>query len=105
MQTGLVLWIVPSRAIYTQTKAAFKSRQHPYRQLLEHASGGRVKLMEKEDRIDRGDIENYLCLMLLMLPATNRQKGKGVPEDVQGLGPLHDPVPEGRRRAGHRRAA
>ena len=76
MQTGLVLWIVPSRAIYTQTKAAFKSRQHPYRQLLEHASGGRVKLMEKEDRIDRGDIENYLCLMLLMLPATNRQKGK-----------------------------
>ena len=76
MQTGLVLWIVPSRAIYAQTKAAFKSRDHPYRQLLEHASGGRVKLMEKDDRLDRGDIENYLCLMLLMLPATNRKKGK-----------------------------
>ena len=76
MQTGLVLWIVPSRAIYVQTKTAFKSREHPYRQLLEHASGGRVKLLEKEDRIDRGDVENYLCLMLLMLPATNRQKGK-----------------------------
>ena len=76
MQTGLVLWIMPSRAIYAQTKAAFKSREHPYRQLLEHASGGRVKLLEKDDRIDRGDVENYLCLMLLMLPATNRQKGK-----------------------------
>lgn len=76
MQTGLVLWIMPSRAIYAQTKAAFKSRGHPYRQLLEHASGGRVKLMEKEDNLSLGDVENYLCLMLLMLPATNRQKGK-----------------------------
>ncbi len=76
MQTGLVLWIMPSKAIYAQTKAAFKSRGHPYRQLLEHASGGRVKLLEKEDRVSLGDIENYLCLMLLMLPATNRQKGK-----------------------------
>jgi len=76
MRTGLVLWIVPSRAVYAQTKAAFWSRQHPYRQMLEHASGGRVKVLEKEKRLTVGDLENYLCVMLLMLPATNRQKGK-----------------------------
>ena len=76
MQTGLVLWIVPSRAIYAQTKAAFWSRQHPYRQMLEHASGGRVKVLEKEERLAVGDLENYLCVMLLMLPAVNRQKSR-----------------------------
>lgn len=76
MQTGFVLWIVPSRAIYAQTRKAFWARQHPYRQLLEFASGGRVKVMEKDDRLQQGDLDNYLCVMLLMLPAANRQKGK-----------------------------
>ncbi|MCY4632347.1 MAG: DEAD/DEAH box helicase family protein [bacterium] len=76
MHTGLVLWIVPTRAIYTQTKAAFWSRQHAYRQMLEHASGGRVKVLEKEERLAAGDLENYLCVMLLMLPATNRVRGR-----------------------------
>ena len=75
-QTGLTLWITPTRAIYDQTKAALSNREHPYRQMLERASGGRVKLMEKEDPFTHGDIANYLCLMLLMLPAANRQKGR-----------------------------
>ena len=75
-QTGLTLWITPTRAIYDQTKAALKSREHPYRQMLERASGGRVKLLEKDDLFTRADVANYLCVMLLMLPATNRQKGK-----------------------------
>ncbi len=75
-QTGLTLWITPTRAIYEQTKATLKNREHPYRQMLERASGGRVKLLEKDDPFTRADIDNYLCVMLLMLPATNRQKGK-----------------------------
>ena len=75
-QTGLTLWIVPSRAIYDQTKAALWNREHPYRQMLERASAGRVKVLEKDDPFNRDDIANYLCVMLLMLPATNRQKGK-----------------------------
>ena len=75
-QTGLVLWIVPSRAIYTQTRAAFRSREHPCRQTLERASGGRVKLLEKDERFTAGDIANRLCVMLLMLPATNRHRNR-----------------------------
>ena len=75
-QTGLVLWIVPSRAIYQQTKAALWSKEHPYRHMLEKASGGRVKVLEKEDVFNRDDVANYLCVMLLMLPAANRRKGK-----------------------------
>ena len=75
-QTGLTLWIVPSKAIYAQTKAALWNREHPYRQMLERASAGRVKMLEKDDPFNRDDITNYLCVMLLMLPAANRQKGK-----------------------------
>ena len=74
--TGLTLWITPTRAIYQQTKDALKNREHPYRQILERASGGRVKLLEKEDLFTIADVENYLCVMLLMLPATNRQRGR-----------------------------
>ncbi len=75
-QTGLVLWITPTNAIYEQTKAALKNKEHPYRQLLEIASGGRVKLMEKDDPFTRSDAASYLCVMLLSLPAANRQKGR-----------------------------
>jgi type III restriction enzyme len=75
-QRGLVLWVVPSRAIYEQTKAALWDKQHPYRKMLNRASAVRVKMLEKEDTFNRDDIANYLCVMLLMLPATNRQKGR-----------------------------
>ena len=75
-QTGLTLWITPTRAIYEQTKSALRNREHPYRQMLERASGGRVKLLEKDDLFTRADAANYLCVMLLMLPAANRQKGR-----------------------------
>ena len=75
-QTGLVLWITPTNAIYSQTKAALRNREHPYRQMLDRASGGRVKFMEKDDLFTAADAANYLCVMLLSLPAANRQKGR-----------------------------
>ena len=75
-RTGLTLWITPTRAIYEQTKDALRNREHPYRQMLERASGGRVKLLEKDDPFTRADTANYLCIMLLMLPAANRRKGR-----------------------------
>lgn len=74
--TGFTLWIVPTKSIYEQTKIALKDREHPYRQTLERASGGRVKLLEKDNLFTRADIEHYMCIMLLMLPAANRKKGR-----------------------------
>ena len=75
-QRGLVLWLTPTNAIYEQTKAALRTREHPYRQLLEIASGGRVKFMEKDDVFTSGDAANYLCVMLLSLPAANRHRNR-----------------------------
>ena len=72
--TGLTLWMIPTRAIYEQTKAALRNREHPYRQRLERASGGRVKLLEKDDSLTLYDVQNYMCVMLIMLQATNRRQ-------------------------------
>ncbi len=74
--TGFVLWIVPTRAIYEQTLKAFRTREHPYRQMLERISGGKVKLLQKDNRFTKQDVESQLCIMMLMLPSANRQKGK-----------------------------
>ncbi len=75
-QTGLTLWLTPTNAIYQQTKAALKNREHPYRQMLEMASGGRVKFMEKDDPLTAADVANYLCVMLVSLPAANRNRNR-----------------------------
>jgi type III restriction enzyme len=71
--TGFVLWIVPNEAIYSQTLKHLKNRQHPYRQALDRAAAGRVKVMEKTDRLDARDVGANLCVMVLMLQAANRQ--------------------------------
>lgn len=71
--TGFVLWIVPNEAIYSQTLKRLKDRQHPYRQALDRAAAGRVRVMEKDDRLDARDVEANLCVMLLMLQSSNRQ--------------------------------
>lgn len=72
-RTGLILWVVPSEAIYRQTFEQLRNREHPYRQVLDRASGGRVKLLEKLDRFTPQDLEERLCVMLLMLQSSARQ--------------------------------
>lgn len=71
--TGFVLWIVPNEAIYTQTRKQLIDRQHPYRQILDRLGAGKVRILEKDDRLDARDVEANLCVMLLMLQSANRQ--------------------------------
>lgn len=70
---GLVLWIVPTTQIYNQTLKAFKDRDHPYRQTLDVASAGRTLVLERTQRFTPADIEQNLCVLLLMLPAAARK--------------------------------
>ena len=42
-ERSLVVWLVPSTAILTQTLGALRDRAHPYRQALEGAVGGPVR--------------------------------------------------------------
>ena len=70
---GLVLWVVPKEAIYRQTLKALKNPDHPYRQMLNVAGAGRVKILEKGDPLSRIEVESQLCVMVLMLAAASRQ--------------------------------
>lgn len=71
--TGLVLWVVPNDAIYRQTLRALSDRDHPYRQILNLAGAGRVKVLEKTSPLSRLDVESHLCVMVLMLASAARQ--------------------------------
>ena len=71
--TGLVLWVVPNEAIYRQTLKTLGNRDHPYRQMLNVAGAGRVKILEKDSPLTRLDVESHLCVMLLMLASASRQ--------------------------------
>ena len=68
-----MLWIVPSDTIYTQTSKQLRNKEHPYRQMLDRASGGRTVILEKRDKFTAQDVEDNLCIMLLMLQSSNRE--------------------------------
>jgi len=70
---GVVLWIVPTTQIYNQTLAALKDRDHPYRQTLDVASAGRTLILEKDHIFSPSDVEDTLCVLLLMLASANRR--------------------------------
>ncbi len=70
---GFVLWVVPSDSIYQQTLKALSDRESFYRQTLDRASAGKVKILQKTDSFHPQDTENFLCVMLLMLQSAGRQ--------------------------------
>ena len=71
--SGLVLWIVPNEAIYRQTLKTLANRDHPYRQMLNTAGAGRVKILQKDSPLTRLDVDSHLCVMLLMLQSAARK--------------------------------
>jgi type III restriction enzyme len=96
---GFVLWVVPNEAIYTQTLKHLTDRQHVYRQALDHAAAGRVKIMEKTDPLDARDVETNLCVMLLMLQSANRETQDSL-KMFQDRGDVHSFFPpEGEQQA------
>lgn len=97
--TGFVLWIVPNEAIYSQTLKRLRDRQHPYRQALDRAAAGRVRVMEKGERLDARDVETNLCVMLLMLQSANRETQDSL-KMFQDRGDVHGFFPpEGEQQA------
>lgn len=62
----VVLWLVPSNTIRTQTVEALKNPQHPYRQVLDDAFDGRVRVFDITDfeNILPGDMMQSACLVV-----------------------------------------
>ncbi|MCK6382698.1 MAG: DEAD/DEAH box helicase family protein, partial [Leptospiraceae bacterium] len=62
-RTGLVLWIVPSETIYSQTVAKLRDKANPLRQLLDQASSNKTLILEKGQRLATHDIEENLVIL------------------------------------------
>jgi len=62
----LVLWLVPSNTIRLQTVEALKDPRHSYRQALDDAFNGRVRVFDIAEftRIRPNDIRDHLCLVV-----------------------------------------
>ena len=73
---GLVIWMIPTKAIEVQTTNILKDKEHPIRQMLDTHTNNRVMIVKKDTRISKYDLENNLCIMPLMLQSTNRKKNK-----------------------------
>jgi type III restriction enzyme len=99
--TGFVLWIVPNEAIYSQTVRTLRDRQHPYRQTLDRAAAGKVKILEKGDPFNRADAEANLCVMVLMLQSSNRQNQDAL-KLFQDRGDVHGFTPPEGEQAAHK---
>lgn len=62
----MVLWLVPSNTIRLQTAEALKNARHPYRQALDEAFDGRVRVFDIADftHIRPHDIRDYCCIVV-----------------------------------------
>lgn len=72
--TGLVLWIVPTRAIFEQTMILLKDKESMLRQSLDRASGNRVTVMDKEYPLSRATTDQSLCIMILMKQGADNKR-------------------------------
>lgn len=73
--TGLVVWIVPSETIYSQTVAKIRDKSNPLRQLLDQASGGRTLVLEKGQTLSGQDIKENLVILFVMIQSVSRRNG------------------------------
>ncbi len=71
-KTGLVVWIVPKEIIYKQTVERLRDKGHPYRQLLDQASGGKTIIAEKGQKLSKQDIEENLVILFIMAQSVSR---------------------------------
>jgi len=75
-RTGLVVWIVPSETIYSQTVNKLRDKANPLRQLLDQASGNRTLILEKGQRLTTGDIEENMVVLFIMIQSISRKNAK-----------------------------
>ena len=71
-KTGLVVWIVPKEIIYKQTVERLRDKSHPYRQLLDQASGGKTIIAEKGQKLSIQDVQENLVILFIMSQSVSR---------------------------------
>ena len=99
-QTGLVVWIVPTQQIYRQTLTRLADRDDPYRQHLDMVSAGKTLILEKTDGFTPQDVEEHLCVLMLMLPSASRANKEAL-RMFRDSGAFYDFFPPEEDKNGH----
>jgi type III restriction enzyme len=75
----LVLWLVPTNMIRTQTAEALNNPKHPYRQALDDQFGGRVRIYDIGDfrRLTAHDLAANCCIVVGTLQTLRVDKTEG----------------------------
>lgn len=85
----LVLWMVPTTQIKTQTLEAFQDPTHPYRQQLDDTFNGQVAVFDIADfaQIRPADLGTKVCIVLTTVAAlrVEEKEGRKVYEDNENL--------------------
>jgi len=94
----MVLWLVPSNTIRLQTAEALKDARHPYRQVLDEAFDGRVRVFDIADftHIRPQDIRDHCCIVvgtIQTLRVTNTE-GRKVYAHNENLEPHFTALPK-----------
>ena len=100
---GLVVWIVPSETIYSQTVTKLRDKRHHLRQLIDQCSGGRTLIVEKGKRLTLADIENNLVLLFVMIQSISRKNNKAALKVFQDSGGYEGFFPPDHRFDNHER--
>ena len=85
-RTGLVVWIVPSETIYSQTVARLRDKGQYLRQLLDQCSGGHTLILEKGQRLTQQDLDENLVVLFVMIQSISRTNGKDALKVFQDSG-------------------
>ena len=94
----LVLWLVPTKTIRSQTVEALKNASHPYRQVLDEDFDGRVRVFDIADftHIRPHDLRDHCCIVvgtIQTLRVTNTE-GRKVYAHHEEMEPHFSAVPD-----------
>ena len=97
----VVLWLVPSNTIRLQTVEALKNTRHPYRQALDEAFEGRVRVFDIADftMIRPHDIRDNACVVVgtIQTLRVNNTEGRKVYAHNENMEPHFSAVRRRRR--------
>jgi type III restriction enzyme len=76
---ALCLWLVPTNTIREQTLAALRNREHPYREAVDAAFGGQVRVMDLAEALylQRASLEGETCIVVSTLAALRVEDTEG----------------------------
>ncbi len=94
----LVLWLVPTNTIRSQTLEALKKPHHPYREVIDNAFEGRVAVFDisEVDQIRPQDLTERVCIVVGTLATlrVNNTEGRRIYAHSENFEPHFSRVPQ-----------